>query len=79
MVSSLIYVSSVRAATRKVTNRSEGRARLDSLEGDELVRHLMQAGTMDTDGVPHTAKAAWRALELLQREIEAGLYTFENR
>ena len=34
---------------------------------------------MDDDGVPHTAKAAWRALELLQREIEAGLYTFENR
>lgn len=51
----------------------------DAGESDELVRHLMQAGTMDDDGVPHTAKAAWRALELLQREIEAGLYTFENR
>lgn len=48
-------------------------------EGDELVRHLMQCGTLDSDGVPHTAKVAWRALELLQREIEGGLYDLENR
>jgi len=40
-------------------------------EGNELLRHLMQAGTFDADGIRHTAKAAWRALELLQREIEA--------
>lgn len=40
-------------------------------EGDELLRHLMQAGTLDADGVRHSAKVAWRALELLQREIEA--------
>lgn len=39
--------------------------------GDELLRHLMQHGTLDADGVRHTAKVAWRALELLQREIEA--------
>lgn len=38
--------------------------------GDELVRHLLDAGTYDTDGIRHTAKMAWRALELLQREIE---------
>jgi hypothetical protein len=41
-------------------------------EADALVRHLMQAGTVDTDGVLHTAKVAWRALALLQKEIEAG-------
>lgn len=40
-------------------------------EADCLVRHLMQRGTLDTDGVRHTAKVAWRALALLQREIEA--------
>lgn len=40
-------------------------------EGDELLRHLMQAGTLDADGIRHSAKVAWRALELLQREIEA--------
>jgi len=40
-------------------------------DGNELLRHLMQAGTLDTDGIRHMAKVAWRALELLQREIEA--------
>lgn len=38
---------------------------------DCLVRHLMEAGTMDTDGQRHTAKAAWRALALLQTELES--------
>jgi hypothetical protein len=40
-------------------------------EADACARHLMQAGTLDTDGVRHSAKAAWRALALLQKEIEA--------
>lgn len=40
-------------------------------EGDEIVRHLMDKEIFDTDGLRHRAKAAWRALELLQREIEA--------
>ncbi len=38
--------------------------------GDEIVRHLMDKEVFDTDGLRHKAKAAWRALELLQREIE---------
>ncbi|KAF1711076.1 hypothetical protein CSC70_03885 [Pseudoxanthomonas kalamensis DSM 18571] len=33
----------------------------------------MQRGTVDTDGVRHSAKVAWRALALLQKEIEAAL------
>lgn len=37
---------------------------------DCLVRHLMERGTIDTDGVRHSAKVAWRALALLQLEIE---------
>jgi hypothetical protein len=40
-------------------------------EGDALVRHLLEAGTIDKDGVRHSAKVAWRALALLQKEIEA--------
>jgi len=40
-------------------------------EADACVRHLMEAGTLDTDGVRHSAKAAWRALANLQKEIEA--------
>lgn len=39
-------------------------------EADALVRHLMQRGTMDDDGVRHTTKVAWRALALLQKELE---------
>lgn len=38
---------------------------------DCLVRHLMEAGTKDADGIRHSAKVAWRALAALQLEIEA--------
>lgn len=38
---------------------------------DALLRHLMDAGHHDTDGVRHSAKVAWRALAILQLEIEA--------
>ena len=39
-------------------------------ELDALTRHLMEAGTIDTDGVRHSTKVAWRALAFLQKEIE---------
>lgn len=39
-------------------------------EADALLRHLIDRGKFDTDGVRHSAKVAWRALALLQREIE---------
>lgn len=39
-------------------------------EADALIRHFLQRGTLDTDGIPHTAKMAWRALALLQKELE---------
>lgn len=38
---------------------------------DCVMRHLMEAGTVDDDGVRHLAKAAWRCLAALQLEIEA--------
>jgi hypothetical protein len=37
---------------------------------DCIIRHLKDRGTFDSDGVRHSAKAAWRALALLQTEIE---------
>lgn len=37
---------------------------------DCVARHLMEVGTVDTDGLRHTAKLAWRALALLQIELE---------
>ena len=39
-------------------------------ELDALTRHLMEAGTMDTDGILHSTKVAWRALANLQKELE---------
>lgn len=39
-------------------------------EADALTRHLLDAGKLDTDGIRHTAKVAWRALALLQKELE---------
>lgn len=38
---------------------------------DALGRHLVDRGTLDTDGHRHSAKVAWRALALLQEELEA--------
>lgn len=37
---------------------------------DCSARHLLQAGTFDTDGLRHTAKHAWRALALLEKELQ---------
>lgn len=36
-----------------------------------LMRHFVERGTLDTDGIRHSAKVAWRALALLQEELEA--------
>ena len=39
-------------------------------ESDALMRHFLQRGELDDDGIRHSAKMAWRALALLQKEIE---------
>ena len=38
---------------------------------DCIARHLIDRHTVDTDGVSHTTKLAWRALALLQTTLEA--------
>lgn len=40
-------------------------------QADTMQRHYLQRGTLDSDGQRHTAKMAWRALAMLQLEIEA--------
>jgi len=40
-------------------------------QDDTIIRHFMERGKLDTDGVRHSAKLAWRALALLQLEMEA--------
>ena len=39
-------------------------------EGDALLRHFVDRGTIDSDNVRHSTKVAWRALALLQKELE---------
>lgn len=39
-------------------------------ESDALMRHFVERGTVDTDGVRHSTKVAWRGLALLQKELE---------
>ena len=38
--------------------------------GEPIPRHLIDRGARDTDGMRHSAKLAWRALALLQTELE---------
>lgn len=37
---------------------------------NKIIKHLVDAGKMDTDNTRHTAKMAWRALAMLQEELE---------
>lgn len=38
---------------------------------DCIARHLIDRHTVDTDGIRHAAKLAWRALALLETQLEA--------
>ena len=40
-------------------------------EADALIRHFLERGQVDSDGTRHSAKLAWRALALLEKELEA--------
>lgn len=37
---------------------------------DALLRHLVDRGSVDVDNMRHSAKVAWRALAILQLEME---------
>ena len=39
-------------------------------QADTLIRHFLERGTLDIDGHRHSAKLAWRALAILQLELE---------
>ena len=40
-------------------------------EADAAIRHFLERGKLDSDGTRHTAKAAWRLLAMLEKELEA--------
>lgn len=39
---------------------------------DCIIRHLIDRGTVDSDGQLHSAKVAWRALAMLETELGNG-------
>ena len=39
-------------------------------QSDTMLRHFLERGTLDTDGIRHSAKMVWRALAILQLELE---------
>lgn len=41
---------------------------------DTMQRHFAERGTLDVDGMRHSAKMVWRALAILQLELEAEGY-----
>ena len=40
-------------------------------QNDTIIRHFLERGKIDIDGMRHSAKLAWRTLALLQLELEA--------
>ena len=48
-------------------------------ESDALMRHFLERGTMDSDGCSHSGKVAWRALAMLQKELEKELKNDQAR
>ena len=40
-------------------------------QADTLIRHFLERGSLDVDGMRHSAKMCWRALAILQLELEA--------
>ena len=46
---------------------------------DALARHLIDAGTIDTDGIRHSTKVAWRSLANLQKEVEKSKEEIKNK
>jgi hypothetical protein len=70
----LLEVARVSAAGNEQHNPGEPLhwdRRKSTDEADALARHLLQAGELDADGLRHSAKVAWRALAMLQKELEA--------
>ena len=40
-------------------------------QADTMLRHFLERGTFDSDGIRHSAKMVWRALAILELEMEA--------
>lgn len=71
--SALIEIAKVSKAGNDQHNPGEplGWSRKKSTDhANKIIRHFLERGGLDTDGTRHSAKLAWRALALLQQELE---------
>lgn len=72
----LAYVSHVSWRGNEQHNPGEPLhwARGKSMDHDDcIIRHHQERGTLDPNGVRHSGQLAWRALALLQEELERDL------
>jgi len=69
-VSNVSYVGNQQHNPGQATHWARGKS-MD--QADCLLRHFIDRGSLDFDGIRHTAKLAWRALAMLQIELEAEL------
>ncbi len=67
-VSNLSYIGNEQHNPGQPLNWARGKS---TDEADTMLRHFLQRGTLDTDGIRHSVKMAWRAMALLQKELEA--------
>lgn len=69
----LSYVATVSVAGNEKHNPGEplhwARDKSDD-QADTIIRHLVDRGTFDAEGIRHTGHLAWRALALLEKELE---------
>ena len=69
--SALIEIAKVSFIGNEQHNKGEKLhwARGKSMDhSDTMLRHFVERGTVDTDGVRHSAKMCWRALAILEEE-----------
>ena len=67
-VSNLSYIGNEQHNPGQPLNWARGKS---TDEADTMLRHFLQRGTLDTDGIRHSVKMAWRSMALLQKELEA--------
>lgn len=70
-LAAVAHVSVVGNAQHKNTGPMHWARGKSGDEAECIMRHLVDRGTLDSDGLRHSAKLAWRALALLQKELEA--------
>lgn len=75
----LDYFPAALAEVARLSRTAVKQHRLDGLywkrdvsteHADKIIRHLVDRGGFDDKGVRHSAAVAWRALALLQEELE---------